>query len=49
MDYVKEVTAIGEDQQAALRYGSRSGSARAAERSPHAVAGDCDRDAMPSR
>ena len=49
VDYVKEVTAIGEDQQAALRYGPRGGSARAAERSPHAAAGDRDRDTMPSR
>ena len=48
VDYVKEVTAIGEDQQAALRYGPRGGSARAAERTPHA-AGDRDRDTAPSR
>ncbi|MYH30719.1 MAG: DUF1738 domain-containing protein [Acidobacteria bacterium] len=48
VDYVKEVTAIGEDQQAALRYGPRGSSARAAERSPH-VAGDRDRDTAPSR
>ena len=52
VDYVKEVTAIGEDQQAALRYGGRGSSARAAERSPHAAAaaaGDRDRDTAPSR
>ena len=52
VDYVEEVTAIGEDRQAALRYGPRGGSARAAERSPHAAAaavGDRDRDTMPSR
>ena len=49
VDYVREVTAIGEDQQAALRYGPRAGSARAAERSPHAAAGDRDWDTMPSR
>ena len=51
VDYVKEVTAIGEDQQAALRYGPRGSSARAAERSPlaAAAAGDRDRDTAPSR
>ena len=48
VDYVKEVTAVGEDQQAALRYAPRGGSARAAERTPQA-AGDRDRDTMPSR
>ena len=52
VDYVKEVTAIGEDQQAALRYGPRSGSAGGPEHSPRAAAvaaGDRDRDTGPSR
>lgn len=39
VDYVKEVTAIGEDQQAALRYGPRGSCVLAAERSPLAAAG----------
>ncbi|MYN64940.1 MAG: DUF1738 domain-containing protein [Acidobacteria bacterium] len=50
VDYVREVTAIGEDQQAALRYCPPPGSAGAPERSPRAAAaGDRDRDAGPSR
>ena len=52
VDYVREVTAIGEDRQGALRFGTRGASVRAAERSPHAVAasaGDRDRDSAPSR
>ena len=51
VDYVKEATALGEDWQAALRYGPRQGSA-GAERSPRtitAAAADRGRDTGPSR
>ena len=52
VDYVREVTVIGEDQQAALRYGPRRASAAAPDRSPRAaaaVAADRGRETGPSR